>query len=62
MKTLAFVGLGAMGLPMAKNLVNNGFTVRGFDLNTAALEALEAVAASRRAQLPRRQKALMRCF
>ena len=42
MKTLAFVGLGAMGLPMAKNLVNNGFTVRGFDLNTAALETLEA--------------------
>ena len=42
MKTLAFVGLGAMGLPMAKNLVSKGFAVRGFDLNAAALEALEA--------------------
>lgn len=37
---LAFVGLGAMGLPMALNLVKAGFAVRGADLNPAALAAL----------------------
>ena len=38
--TVGFVGLGAMGLPMALNLVRAGYTVRGFDLNPAALAAL----------------------
>ena len=33
-----FVGLGAMGLPMARNLLRAGFTVRGFDLSPAALD------------------------
>lgn len=32
MKTIAFIGLGHMGGPMAANLVRAGFTVRGFDL------------------------------
>ncbi|MES5046982.1 3-hydroxyisobutyrate dehydrogenase [Rhizobium nepotum] len=35
MKTVAFIGLGHMGLPMAANLVKAGFTVRGFDLSEA---------------------------
>jgi L-threonate 2-dehydrogenase len=39
---VAFVGLGAMGLPMASNLLTKGFPVTGFDLNTNALSALEA--------------------
>jgi L-threonate 2-dehydrogenase len=39
---VAFVGLGAMGLPMASNLLTKGFPVTGFDLNTNALNALEA--------------------
>jgi L-threonate 2-dehydrogenase len=39
--TIAFVGLGAMGLPMAQNLVKAGHEVRGFDLNTTALTELE---------------------
>ncbi|TCS39104.1 3-hydroxyisobutyrate dehydrogenase [Paucimonas lemoignei] len=39
---IAFIGLGNMGLPMAKNLVKAGFTVTGFDLSAAALQALEA--------------------
>jgi 3-hydroxyisobutyrate dehydrogenase len=39
---IAFVGLGAMGLPMASNLLTKGFPVTGFDLNTDALDALEA--------------------
>ena len=38
--TIAFVGLGAMGLPMARNLVARGFTVAGFDVRPAAMEAL----------------------
>ncbi|ANG61075.1 oxidoreductase [Marinobacterium aestuarii] len=42
MKTIAFAGLGAMGLPMAKNLLASGFRVRGIDLNPQALDALHA--------------------
>lgn len=34
---VAFIGLGAMGLPMALNLVRAGHAVRGFDLNEQAL-------------------------
>ena len=41
MTKIAFVGLGAMGLPMAQNLVEAGHEVRGFDLNTQALAALD---------------------
>jgi 3-hydroxyisobutyrate dehydrogenase len=40
--TIGFVGLGAMGLGMAKSLRRAGFSVQGFDLNPAALEALAA--------------------
>lgn len=40
MKKIAFAGLGAMGLPMAKNLLGRGFQVSGIDLNTTALAAL----------------------
>mgnify|MGYP003585324895 CR=1 FL=1 len=40
MTTIGFIGLGAMGLPMARNLVTRGFTVRGFDMRQAAVEAL----------------------
>lgn len=42
MKKVAFVGLGSMGLPMAKNLAVAGFDVRGFDLNASAIRELEA--------------------
>jgi L-threonate 2-dehydrogenase len=38
-RTIAFIGLGAMGQPMARRLVENQFRVQGFDLNPAALEA-----------------------
>lgn len=40
MSVVAFVGLGAMGLPMAKNLLAKGFEVRGADLNALALDDL----------------------
>lgn len=39
MSTIAFLGLGNMGGPMAANLVNAGHTVRGFDPVPAAQEA-----------------------
>jgi 3-hydroxyisobutyrate dehydrogenase len=40
MTTVAFVGLGSMGLPMATNLVARGFPVRGFDVRQPGLDAL----------------------
>lgn len=40
--TVGFVGLGSMGLPMARNLARAGFTVRGFDVRAAAIDALAA--------------------
>lgn len=37
MKTVAFIGLGNMGGPMACNLAKAGFNVRAFDLSAEAL-------------------------
>jgi 3-hydroxyisobutyrate dehydrogenase len=37
--TVAFLGLGHMGGPMSKNLVDAGHTVRGFDPVPAAIDA-----------------------
>ena len=36
LETIAFIGLGNMGGPMAANLVKAGYPVRGFDLSEAA--------------------------
>jgi len=41
MKKIAFIGLGAMGRQMARNLVQRGFNVHGFDLNPAAVDYLQ---------------------
>lgn len=41
-QNVAFIGLGIMGLPMAKNLVNAGFTVTGFNRSQGAIDALVA--------------------
>ncbi len=38
MASIGFIGLGNMGNPMAKNLVEAGHRVSGFDLSSAALE------------------------
>ena len=35
--TVGFIGLGQMGVPMARNLLRAGFPVAGFDLNPQAL-------------------------
>jgi L-threonate 2-dehydrogenase len=40
MKSIGFVGLGAIGAPMARNLVNAGFDVRGYDIRSDAVAAL----------------------
>ncbi len=40
--TVAFIGLGRMGLPMASNLLEAGFAVVGCDLDPAKAEALAA--------------------
>jgi putative dehydrogenase len=47
MSTAGFIGLGAMGLPMARNLVAHGFAVRGFDMRTAAMDALAEAGGAR---------------
>ncbi|MBA4334192.1 MAG: NAD(P)-dependent oxidoreductase [Methylobacterium sp.] len=40
--SIAFIGLGAMGAPMAENLVKRQFRVTGFDMRASAREALVA--------------------
>ena len=42
MTTIAFLGLGNMGGPMAANLVSSGHTVHGFDPVPDAVKAAEA--------------------
>ena len=42
-KNVGFVGLGCMGNPMSRNLVENGYNVKGFDLSPEAREAAAAI-------------------
>jgi 4-hydroxybutyrate dehydrogenase / sulfolactaldehyde 3-reductase len=42
---IAFIGLGAMGLPMASNLVRKGFDVAGFDMDNEKVAQLVALGA-----------------
>jgi putative dehydrogenase len=42
MKKISFVGLGAMGLPMAKNLITAGHPVYGVDKNRDLIKVLQA--------------------
>ncbi len=54
MTTVGVIGLGEMGLPMARNLAARGFTVRGYDVRDEARQALadsgsEAAASAREA-------------
>lgn len=44
--TVAFIGLGNMGLPMVARLVSGGFSVRGFDVSPDALARLEGIGAT----------------
>ena len=43
---IGFIGLGAMGVPMALNLLKAGHMVRGFDVRAGAADALVAAAAA----------------
>ncbi len=47
MDKIAFIGLGNMGSPMAKNLVKAGLNVEVFDLNPNAVTELTELGASR---------------
>src|SRR4051794_33990852 len=40
-KAIGFVGLGAIGLPMALNLQKSGFQVYAYDLNQGIYEKLQ---------------------
>ena len=51
-KTVGFIGLGAMGSGMVRNLIGNGFSVAGFDLAPNLVEAVVASGA-RAAETPR---------
>ena len=42
MAKIGFIGLGNMGLPMARNLVRAGFAVTGHDLNAQSMAGLVA--------------------
>lgn len=42
---VGFIGLGAMGMPMASNLVRKGFDVAGFDVDTNKIAQLAALGA-----------------
>ena len=42
MSTVAFIGLGIMGEPMARNLLKGGHIVRAFDIRTSAMEAISS--------------------
>lgn len=46
MTTIAFIGLGHMGLPMARNLLKAGFALRVFDLQQSAVDSLAAAGAT----------------
>jgi 4-hydroxybutyrate dehydrogenase / sulfolactaldehyde 3-reductase len=46
-RTVAFVGLGTMGRPMALNVLKGGFALRAFDIVPSAVEALAGAGAIR---------------
>jgi 3-hydroxyisobutyrate dehydrogenase len=46
MSTIGFIGLGNMGLPMARNLMHAGHRLRAFDVVRASVEAAAAAGAT----------------
>jgi 3-hydroxyisobutyrate dehydrogenase-like beta-hydroxyacid dehydrogenase len=44
-RKVGLIGLGKMGLPMARHLAAKGFTVTGFDVNPAAIAKARAIGA-----------------
>lgn len=47
MARIGFIGLGTMGLPMARNLLKAGHQVTGFDLSAAAMDSFAAAGGKR---------------
>jgi 4-hydroxybutyrate dehydrogenase / sulfolactaldehyde 3-reductase len=45
-RTVAFVGLGTMGRPMALNVMKGGFALRAFDIVGSAVDSLAAAGAT----------------
>ena len=45
-ETLGFIGLGIMGKPMAKNLINEGYSLIVLDINPGPVEELVAMGAT----------------
>jgi 3-hydroxyisobutyrate dehydrogenase len=43
MTNIAWVGLGLMGRPMSKHMLDAGYTVRGFDIDAAARDKARAI-------------------
>lgn len=43
--TIGFIGVGAMGAPMARRLIGAGYSLKAFDPNPAAIEAIVAAGA-----------------
>jgi 4-hydroxybutyrate dehydrogenase/sulfolactaldehyde 3-reductase len=48
-RKVAFIGVGTMGAPMARNLLKGGFELRVFDLDAGAAAALVSAGAARAA-------------
>ncbi len=46
MRRIGFIGLGTMGGPMARNLLNAGFNLRVFDIESKAAQALVSAGAA----------------
>ncbi|HZK11289.1 MAG TPA: 2-hydroxy-3-oxopropionate reductase [Atribacterota bacterium] len=47
MQKIGFIGIGIMGKPMAKNLLNAGYSLIAYDLNKEALEEMFAYGAKK---------------
>ena len=45
-ETLGFIGLGIMGKPMAKNLMDAGYSLVVLDINSAPVEELVGMGAT----------------
>ena len=51
MARVAFIGVGTMGLPMARNLIKNGFAVTAYDVNPQAVTVAAAAGMTAAASL-----------
>ncbi|HCJ53737.1 MAG TPA: 2-hydroxy-3-oxopropionate reductase, partial [Glutamicibacter sp.] len=50
-QNIAFIGLGIMGLPMAKNLINTGYNVTGYNRSDKAGNELAAAGGTKAASI-----------